>query len=271
MTYLVINLEKIPRIVSFPFRLAQIGWMTNHTLGESRANVLPENYVCLSFNGKKYAPYLKDDHLQFAFLPMNTYVAGCSPLHDEVLFSYKPDVTDALCKFFGTDQKKVMYGYPFNDYINSILANIHSKLDNYKEPGVADELDTLAMHLFSSILKVLKEQNEKGVGPNMSIFDMAEKLKRGVDLNFLIRKYGFSRRSFYYEWNKMFNLSPVEFRLNEQLSAAADMLTGTDLSIKEICEKIGFTSLVYFYKKFKDKYGKSPASFRAERIDLPKI
>ncbi len=271
MSYALYNLGDLPRLFSFPFKLSLVGWMSNHTLGKSHAHVLPENYVCLSFNGKKYAPYLKDDHIQLAFLPKDTFVDGTSPLQDEVFFSYKPEATEALCKLFGSDQKIVLYGFPFNDYINTVLANIRSKLDCYKELGVADELDTLAIHLFSAILKALKDDNEKKQGPNMSIFELAEKLKTGADLNSLIRKYGFSRRTFYYEWNRMFNLSPVNFRLNEQLSAAADLLTGTDLPIKEISERIGFSSLVYFYKKFKTKYGKSPAAFRTEKIGLQTI
>ena len=245
--------------------------MSNHTLGKSHANVLPENYVCLAFNRKKYNPYLKEDYIRLSFLPINTFVDGTSPLHDEVLFSYKQDATDALCKLFGSDKPIEFNGFPFNYYINSLLANIRSRLDCYKELGVADELDTLSMHLFSAILKVHNDGKEKRQGPDMSILELAEKLKKGADLNFLIRKYGFSRRSFYYEWNKVFNLSPVQFRLNEQLSAAADLLSRTDLSIKEICEKIGFTSLVHFYKQFKIKYGKSPAIFREEKSETPQI
>ena len=64
----------------------------------------------------------------------------------------------------------------------------------------------------------------------------------------------------------MFNLSPVNYRLNEQLSNAADLLTGTELSIKEISEQCGFSNMIYFYRKFKQKYGKTPAVFRAEKF-----
>ncbi len=211
---------------------------------------------------------MKDDFIRFSYLPVNTYAAGGDPLHDEILFGYNPDAKEALSKLFGTDDVLRLHGFPFNEYINKLLAIMRSKLDCYKELGVADELDTLSIHLISSILKVLKNEQEKGQGPNMTIFEVAEKLKKGSDLNYLIRKYGFSRRTFYNEWNKMFNLSPVQFRLNEQLSTAADLLAGTVLPIKEISEKIGFSSVVYFYKQFKLKYGKSPAAFRKDKFEL---
>ena len=263
--YLLCSIWDVPRLISFPYKLALIGWMTNQAL--TQGYHLRENYICISFNHKKYNSFIKDDYIRFSFLPVNTFTGGKDvPLHDEILFSYNPDVTEALCKLFGTNEKMVLYGYFFNDHVRKILKAIRQRLDCYKEPGVADELDTLAIHLISAIFRALKEENDKGQVPNMSILEIADGLRKGQDLNALIQKYGFSRRNFYLQWNNVFNLSPVNYRLNEQLSNAADMLTGTELSIKEICQQCGFSNMIYFYRKFKQKYGKTPAVFRAEKF-----
>ena len=255
--YLLCRIWDIPRLISFPYKLALLGWMTNQAL--TQGYYLKENYVCISFNHKKYNSFIKDDYIKFSFLPVNTFTGGKDvPLHDEILFSYNPDVTEALCKLFGTNEKMILYGNFFNDHVRKILKAIRQRLDCYKEPGVADELDTLAIHLISSIFRALKEENDKGQIPNMSILEIADGL----------RKYGFSRRNFYLQWNNVFNLSPVNYRLNEQLSNAADLLTGTELSIKEISEQCGFSNMIYFYRKFKQKYVKTPAVFRAEKFTV---
>ena len=260
----------MPRLISFPYKLAFIGWVANQALTESC--LLKENYVCISFNHKKYNSFIKDDYIKFSFLPMNTFTGGKDvPLHDEIFFGYNPDVTEALYKLFGTREKKILSGFFFNDHVRNILKAIRQRLDCYKDPGVADELDTLAIHLISSIFRALKQENDNGKVPNMSILEIADGLRKWQDLNSLIHKYGFSRRNFYIQWNNVFNLSPVNYRLNEQLSKAADLLTETDLSIKEICERSGFSNLVYFYKKFRQKFGKSPAVFRAEKFAITGI
>ena len=267
MSNLLCRLGKLPRLVSFPFKLDTVGWVTNQAL--SQGMYLPDNFVCISFYLKKYNSAIKDDYIKFSFLPVNTFTGGKDvPLHDEIFFCYKPDVTEALCKLFGTREKMIFYGVPFNEHIQKIIKEIRQRLDCYEELGVVDELETLAIHLFSSILKALRQEKNKGQVPNMDIFEIAEGLKNGQELNSLIRKYGFSRRNFYIQWNNVFNLSPVNFKLNEQLSNAADMLTGTDLSIKEISEASGFSNLVYFYKRFRQKYGKTPAVFRAEMFSM---
>ena len=263
--YLLYRFWDIPRLISFPYKLALVGWVGNQALTEGCR--LKENYVCISFNHKKYNSFIKDDYIKFSFLPVNTFTGGKDvPLHDEIFFGYNPEVTEELYKLFGTREKKILYGFFFNDHVRNILKAIRQRLDCYKEPGVADELDTLAIHLISSIFRALKQENDTGQVPNMSILEIADGLRKGQDLNLLIRKYGFSRRNFYIQWNNVFNLSPVNYRLNEQLSNAADLLTETELSIKEICEQSGFSNLVYFYKKFRQKYGKSPAVFRAEKF-----
>ena len=267
MSNLYCRLKKLPRLVSFPFKIDTIGWVTNQAL--SQGMYLPDNFVCISFYLKKYNSAIKNDYIKFSFLPVNSYTGGKDvPLHDEIFFSYNPDVTDALCELFGTREKMIFYGVPFNEHIQKIIKEIRQRLDSHSELGVADELDTLAIHLFTSILKAVKQENNNGKVPNINIFEIAEGLKKGQSLNSLIRKYGFSRRNFYIHWNNVFNLSPVNFRLNEQLADAADMLKETNLSIKEISEKCGFSNIVYFYKKFGQKYGRTPTAFRAEMFTM---
>jgi transcriptional regulator GlxA family with amidase domain len=50
-----------------------------------------------------------------------------------------------------------------------------------------------------------------------------------------------------------------------RLSNAADLLTGTDLSVGEIADAVGYGDASQFAKSFKRMYGVSPSGYRAMR------
>lgn len=50
----------------------------------------------------------------------------------------------------------------------------------------------------------------------------------------------------------------------QRIAKAIELLTQSDLSIKEISEKVGFNSLNYFYKKFSEIAGSTPKTFQRE-------
>ena len=81
-------------------------------------------------------------------------------------------------------------------------------------------------------------------------------------MNTLIRKTGIGQRTFYNGWKKAFGVSPVQYRLREGLRQARELLAGTTLPIKAISLQCHFTSLVYFYQRFREQTGVSPAKYR---------
>jgi two-component system, response regulator YesN len=53
-----------------------------------------------------------------------------------------------------------------------------------------------------------------------------------------------------------------ELILQTRMSHAKELLGGTDLSVAQISERVGFTNDGYFYKVFKEYYGATPGDFR---------
>ena len=263
MSDLICNLREVPRLMDFPFKVAILGWTSCHRLSEPK--VIMENYVCLSFNRKKYDPEIVDDYNTLGFLPIYTHVDATRGLHDEVFFSYKAEVKDDLFRLFGTNERFSLRGFTMNDEIQDILKSIRSKLDILAMPGTADALDTLAIQLIAAVLTSYRLKTDADKKLNMEIYELAAELKRGASLDALIKKYGFSRRTFYNEWRKTFSVSPVQYKLKECLTQAADMLLQTDMPIKEICSACGFSDLVYFYQRFRKCYGMSPAKYRESK------
>lgn len=58
-------------------------------------------------------------------------------------------------------------------------------------------------------------------------------------------------------------ISYSEYVQNERLQKAAELLKTTDMSIKDIAEETGFTSVYYFTRVFTSKFRSSPGKFRS--------
>ena len=69
-------------------------------------------------------------------------------------------------------------------------------------------------------------------------------------------------------FKKEMNMSPQAFLINYRLEKAASMIRGTEESISNIAEAVGYTDSLTFSKAFKQKYGESPSAFRKKSSEL---
>ena len=56
-------------------------------------------------------------------------------------------------------------------------------------------------------------------------------------------------------------MSPNSYFISLKIDAAKDMICNTDLNFTQIAENLGFTTIHYFSKLFKDKVGISPSEY----------
>lgn len=73
---------------------------------------------------------------------------------------------------------------------------------------------------------------------------------------------GISRIQLYRKIKDGTGMSPVEFLRNARLERSCHLLTATDLTVSEVCYKVGFSSPSYFAKCFRRRYGMLPTVFR---------
>ncbi len=73
---------------------------------------------------------------------------------------------------------------------------------------------------------------------------------------------GLNRTSFYYKIKSLTGLTPVEFIRDVRLKRAAQLITDSQLLIKEIAFMTGFIDIKYFSKSFKNKFNATPTEFR---------
>ena len=95
---------------------------------------------------------------------------------------------------------------------------------------------------------IIRENLDK----NLNIEQMAE----GLNVS-----YSLFRSSF----KKYTGLSPNQYHLSLRIQHAIYLLNSTDLSIKEISFNLGFCSIFYFSKVFKEKTRQNPSCYRQKR------
>ena len=58
--------------------------------------------------------------------------------------------------------------------------------------------------------------------------------------------------------------TPIEVKNRILINRAVDLLTTTDLSVEEICSRVGFCNAAYFRKQLRRVTGKTPHEIRRE-------
>lgn len=75
---------------------------------------------------------------------------------------------------------------------------------------------------------------------------------------------GLNRTTFFYKIKSLTGHSPVEFIRDIRLKRAAQLITDSQLLIKEIAYMTGFSDMKYFSKSFKKKYELTPLEYRKQ-------
>lgn len=91
---------------------------------------------------------------------------------------------------------------------------------------------------------------------------MLERPAEPYTLDQLARLAGMSRAAFASSFSIVLGRPPMEFLKELRLRRAAHLLETTDLPIKAVAGRVGYSSRSYFSRAFKELYGVHPRSFR---------
>ena len=94
------------------------------------------------------------------------------------------------------------------------------------------------------------------------------RIREGVEEKITVQEIAAELGSSYSNFRKLFKeytgLSPAFYQQDLKLQRAKELLSTTDLSIKEIAYRLNFDSPDYFSSKFKAKIGCKPSEYRAK-------
>ena len=274
MESIIYPLSKLKRLSGFPFPLDEIGLMVNH-FSWHKEHRINRYFICFGFNREKYNPPEIDRRPNFSIVPPGSILNTKTAIpHDELFFSYSVKVSEKLKAVFGPlPPERMRFHFAADEEFERDLEEIRTLLKERMTLGTVDRLDTLALKMTFDQIAACSGLPDSGLEPlntEMKLSEIAERLRRGAKLETLIREYGYSRRAFYYEWNRYFSVSPKQMQLEAKLEKARCLLIGTPLSIAAIAQDCRFSSHRYFHECFQRHYGCTPGEYRRRATQLPR-
>jgi AraC-like DNA-binding protein len=86
-----------------------------------------------------------------------------------------------------------------------------------------------------------------------------------LDLDAMARAAGFSRYHFARAFAAAYGETPGGYLTRRRIERAQDLLRSADLTVTQICHRVGFTSLGSFSARFSALVGMSPTAYRREQ------
>lgn len=97
---------------------------------------------------------------------------------------------------------------------------------------------------------------------NKALEFMENSLGRNISLSDICRKTLSSPATLNRLFKKFFDKSPVDYFIQKKIEAAKNLLSISQLSIKEISQQLGYSNQLYFSAEFRKRTGFSPKKYR---------
>jgi AraC-like DNA-binding protein len=123
-----------------------------------------------------------------------------------------------------------------------------------------------AVHLLEGILIDLAAAR-RDVRPTSHLAPVLQRLREAShssDVNYaaVAGDEGMSERTLRRQLHKSLGVSPHEYVLAQRMQSARQLLSDTDLPVKEVARRLGYRDVFYFTRQFTQRTGVSPALYR---------
>lgn len=153
------------------------------------------------------------------------------------------------------------------DKCESRVADFDKLLSAFEEKGPMYELKI--RNLIENIcIDIIGEMEKKNKGAEIhptiksAIVYVKNNYREPITLGETARRVGLSSAYFSHRFVEAVGMGFSTYVRHVRLTAAANLLKSTELSVKEICYKTGFTDPNYFSGAFKSQFGVSPRVYR---------
>jgi AraC-like DNA-binding protein len=167
-------------------------------------------------------------------------------------------------------QKPIFGSVSGHPYLQKALGELLSELAESKPGSVALAQVLMQQCLIEIIRDSYDEQSIDNLwfsaANNQRLWDvlatMFDHPEKPHSLESLADLAGMSRSSMVEHFTTAFGRSPIDLLREIRLRKAARLLESSDLPVKTVANRVGYTSRSYFSRAFKAYYKKSPAQFR---------
>ncbi|WP_044211057.1 AraC family transcriptional regulator [Flammeovirga sp. OC4] len=123
----------------------------------------------------------------------------------------------------------------------------------------------IILQLIGVIIQLTKKRNDLGRGEKiveLAKMKMQEALYEEIDFKEFCEEYNVSYSYFRKAFKEYTGLAPLQYHLNLKIIRAKELLIGHEKKVKEVAYELGFNSVYYFSRLFKQKVGVSAKAFQ---------
>lgn len=122
--------------------------------------------------------------------------------------------------------------------------------------------------LISNEINKLKtpKDNQSFAKLTPAIIEMNNKISENHSMSYYASLCYLSESAFFHLFSRVIKTTPKKYLNDIRLKVSEDMLKETNLSIENIAVSVGFSTVQYFSKVFKEKNHCSPGQFRKNRV-----
>lgn len=272
--YNIIHMKNIERLYPDLFPLRAVGIVDDMKVSDRITYYNGKLEICIrnSKTGSTAVDIIDGKHYETPFpnvflkVPELTHATVVSESRDSVYFSYSPELYEKFLKH-GLFKPPYIRHLPMTPELTASLNRIIKLSSRVMEYGMADKIDLLAFDL----LLDLTTRHRSAFNPHEHIVESKIRkiasfvqlnYNRDIDLEELYRRNGFSRRSFFRNWSRFFDLTPAQYILELKINYALVQLRETGLPVWQICDELNFKDPHYLSKIIKKRLGITPVQYR---------
>ena len=266
-TYIKIDERK--RLTGFPYPVEIIGQIrlpqTDPVTYDST-----KLEVCLRLSGEDdYAADRIDGHdFQTPYphviykLPGHRHYYHAKDYREAVFFIYSEETTRRLAAL-GFLPEQMLLPITLTGELKHLIRRLISLMAVSETLGSADKIDLVC---FAILEELLFQRNVKSDDIQGRIRKIASLLQMDAenkpDIAGIAAANGFSERSFYRHWKKVFAVSPAQYVVEQKMKRACWLLTRSRMRIGDIASMLRFCDDNSFSSAFKHYYGMTPREYR---------
>ena len=199
----------------------------------------------------------------------HTYCPSTETGWNEYYIGFEGSIIDNLVKneFISPNNQILDVG------VNEELVTLYSsaiQVAKYERKTAQQYLAGIVLHLIGTVISISQnkntEENNSGQLIERAKIIMNENIHRQINIQGIASNLGTSYSWFRKEFKEYTGFSPAQYFQELKLRKAKELLTETNLSIKEIAFKLDFSSYEYFLSFFKKRVGQTPLVYRNSNL-----
>nr|WP_199083208.1 AraC family transcriptional regulator [Pedobacter sp. ASV19] len=156
---------------------------------------------------------------------------------------------------------------PFGVEVLEAWNKVYSSLSNGFEPENLGYANLSLYHLIS--LFVFPNKQNENIQKDedqleKSIAFMKENLQKHLTVDGIAKEFNYSSSHYSTLFKQKTGLSPIDYFIRLKIQYACQLLTQSNLIIKEVAQKVGYEDPFYFSRIFKKVTGKSPVEYKGQ-------